>query len=152
MKCSYCGSDSLVIQEAIFALHEPFAQKKTVPVKVIRCEACGFEEDDPGNDVLIQKELALQKQSSMVNILNYLNEQGYSNASMERSLGLPARTLARWKNDSAIVPSAAALALMRIVRTYPWILQVADAKFDEEIACSLLSHATVESTRMRSLG
>lgn len=75
-------------------------------------------------------------------IQNYLNEQGYSNASMERSLGLPARTLERWKNDRTIVPSAAALALMRIVRTYPWILKVADAPFDEEEACAILRRRT----------
>ncbi|MFA5698302.1 MAG: hypothetical protein WC954_01035 [Sphaerochaeta sp.] len=74
----------------------------------------------------------------MVNILNDLNEMGYSNALMERILGLPARTLARWKNEQSINPSAAAIALMRIIRTYPWILVVADAKFDEEVALNTL--------------
>lgn len=151
MKCSYCGSDALVIKDEILELSEPFSRKGSITIKVVKCNTCGFEEDDVNNDLVIQEELALLKQSSMVNILNYLNENGCTNASMERALGLPARTLARWKNESTIFPSAAALALMRIVRTFPWMLQVADCQFDKEKTRSIfLSHATTELTRIKS--
>ena len=50
---------------------------------------------------------------------------------MERALELPSRTIARWKGGEV---SAATLALLRITRTFPWILEVADAHFDQSVA------------------
>lgn len=132
-KCSYCGSEDVDIREDQVGVSEPFADVNTATVKMVVCNTCGFVEDHEDNDRVLQDALAVCKQSSMVHILTYLNAQGYTNASMERSLGLPARTLARWKNED-IVPSAAALALMRFIRTFPWLLRVAEKEFDEEQA------------------
>ncbi|MDC7230684.1 MAG: hypothetical protein PQJ48_10270 [Sphaerochaetaceae bacterium] len=131
-KCSYCGNEDVDIREDQVEVSEPFADVNTVTVKMVVCKTCGFAEDHEDNDRVLQDALAVCKQSSMVHILTYLNAQGYTNASMERSLGLPARTLARWKNED-IVPSAAALALMRFIRTFPWLLRVAEKEFDQEI-------------------
>ena len=150
-KCSYCGSNELFIRNEVIELSEPFSKTSSIMIKKVVCATCGFEEEDESNDFVIQEESAVLKRSSMVSILTSLNEQGHSNASMERALGLPARTLARWKNESAITPSASGLALMRIIRTFPWMLQVADCKFDQEKARTIfLSHATTELTRITS--
>ena len=132
-KCSYCGSEDVDIREDQVEVSEPFADVNTVTVKMVVCNTCGFAEDHESNDCVLQDALAVCKQSSMVHTLTYLNAQGYTNASMERTLGLPARTLARWKNED-IVPSAAALALMRFIRTFPWLLRVAEEEFNEEKA------------------
>nr|WP_321261313.1 hypothetical protein [uncultured Sphaerochaeta sp.] len=132
-KCSYCGSEDVDIREDQVEVSEPFADVNTVTVKMVVCNTCGFAEDHESNDCVLQDALAVCKQSSMVHTLTYLNAQGYTNASMERTLGLPARTLARWKNED-IVPSAAALALMRFIRTFPWLLRVAEKEFDQEKA------------------
>ena len=129
-QCSYCGSIDVGIREDLIEISEPFADVSTVTVKMVVCNACGFEEDDESNDRALQEALAVCKQSSMVHILTNLNEQGYSNASMERSLGLPARTLARWKSERSFVPSSAALALMGFKRTFPWLLKIAEHEFD----------------------
>lgn len=48
-------------------------------------------------------------------------------AYIERALRLPQRTLARWKTGEC---SAPAIALLRLVRTYPWLLAVADDSFN----------------------
>ena len=74
----------------------------------------------------------------MMNVLTELNSLGLSNTSMERTLGLPARTLARWKNEPSLKPSAAALALMKIIRTFPWILAVADQRYDKKSAQAMV--------------
>jgi transcriptional regulator with XRE-family HTH domain len=135
--CTCCGSSNLIETYDDFIIHEPFAGHSTVRVHVLECLECGFAEDDEANDLIINNELAVLKRKSMVNVLNDMNKEGYTNASMERILGLPARTLARWKNDMSVSPSAAGIALMRIVRTFPWLLNVAEYKFDQEKARSI---------------
>ncbi|MDA3822348.1 MAG: hypothetical protein PF450_07045, partial [Bacteroidales bacterium] len=70
-------------------------------------------------------------------ILTSLNRDGYSNASMERALGLPSRTLARWKKENSISPSSSGIALMRIIRSFPWILDIAENNFDQKKAMSI---------------
>ncbi|MDD4302892.1 MAG: hypothetical protein PHS03_10470 [Sphaerochaeta sp.] len=148
-KCSYCGSEDVDIREDQVEVSEPFADVNTVTVKMVVCNTCGFAEDHESNDCVLQDALAVCKQSSMVHTLTYLNAQGYTNASMERSLGLPARTLARWKNED-IVPSAAALALMRFIRTFPWLLRVAEKEFDQEKAHEVVLSEGEKEIRKRN--
>jgi hypothetical protein len=61
-------------------------------------------------------------------IIDMLQEkEDYSMAFVERALELPQRTMMRWKKGQL---SDAAIALLRIIGTYPWIMDVADAKYD----------------------
>ncbi len=136
--CSYCGKDGVSIEEQEIELCLPYSEIGKVKIKERVCSHCGFAEDDVGNDSVILQELSFLKKDSMVKMIESLNSMGLTTASMERSLELPARTLARWKNEEAISPSAAGIALMRIIRTYPWILAVADRQFDPEVARAIL--------------
>ncbi len=136
--CSYCGEDAVLIEEQEIELSEPYSGTSKVKIKERVCRRCGFAEDDVGNDTVILQELSFLKKVSMVKMIESLNSMGLTTASMERSLELPARTLARWKNEETISPSAAGIALMRIIRTYPWILAVADRQFDPVIARTIL--------------
>jgi hypothetical protein len=52
---------------------------------------------------------------------------------MERVLGLPQRTLAKWKNRS-VVPSAAGVSLLKYIRVFPWLLEVAENDYDYAIS------------------
>ncbi len=138
-QCSYCGGHDVHVMEKEHTLSEPYGGEALIQVHVIVCNACGFTVDDSEyNDPLILEGLSALKRQSMVNVLTELNGLGFSNASMERTLGLPARTLARWKNETSLNPSAAALALMRIIRTFPWILAVADQRYDSKSAQSMV--------------
>ncbi len=150
-KCSYCGNEDVSIEERIIIMSEPFGGTDTVKIKEIVCKACSFTEDDDDNDVIVLKALASLKRSSMVNILTSLNSEGYTNASMERALELPSRTLARWKNEHSISASSAGIALMRIIRSFPWILEVAENHFDQEKAQHIfLTHAMNEIAKKKS--
>ncbi len=149
--CSYCGNETVSIEEHEIELSEPYGGSSTVKIKEKVCAQCGFEEDDDSNDLVIEKELSALKRISMVKVLDALNAMGHTTASMERALGLPARTLARWKNEQSMSPSASGIALMRIIRTYPWILAVADMQFDHEAARNiLLQNAAKELVKIRS--
>ncbi len=67
---------------------------------------------------------------------------GHANVDLERIMRLLARTLARWRNDPSIMPSSAALTLLKIVRTFPWLLEVMDCGYDREKAKAIhLEHA-----------
>jgi len=112
-----------------------------VAIEVLTCRKCGFEEYLPSNDETIARALSDLKKALMVLLLNDLNSSGLPNAYRERALGLPARTLARWKNEVSLMQSAAGHALMRLIRTFPWLLQVAEAEFDEKRARILLLKA-----------
>lgn len=149
--CSYCGKDTVSIKDREIEISEPYVESSTVKIQERVCSHCGFSEDDGNNDLVIQKELAALKRASMVKVLDELNAMGHTTASMERALGLPARTIARWKNERSMSPSAAALALMRMIRTFPWLLAVADMHFEGEAARNiLLQHAAKELVDIRS--
>ena len=149
--CSYCGQDGVSVEEKEIELSQPYSGTSKVKKKERVCSHCGFAEDDVGNDTVILQELSFLKKDSMVKMIESLNSMGLTTASMERSLELPARTLARWKNEETISPSAAGIALMRIIRTYPWILALADRQFDSEAARTfLLQQAASELLKISS--
>ena len=147
--CSYCGKKSVTTRDYEVELSEPYSDIKKVTLKENICSYCGFSEDNENNDIIVNKELAELKRISMIKILESLNALGYTNAAMERILGLPPRTLARWKNVLSINPSAAAIALLRIIRTYPWILEIAEKHFDPNIVrVRLIENAAYEMMKI----
>jgi uncharacterized protein (DUF2384 family) len=151
LRCSYCGKDNVSIQERGLELSEPYGGTSIVKIKELVCSFCGFAEEADGNDLVVQNGLSELKRTSMIKVLETLNKLGHSNASMERALGLPTRTLARWKNEKSMSPSASGIALMRIIRTFPWILDVAEFQFDSLAARSmLLAQAAKEIVKTQS--
>ncbi|MBU0455732.1 MAG: hypothetical protein ABIH77_03700 [Pseudomonadota bacterium] len=64
-----------------------------------------------------------------------LNKKNISMSFFERVFELPIRTLSRWKSGDF---SFVSLALLRIVKTYPWLTDVAEHKFEEEFARDVL--------------
>ncbi|MGD9108799.1 MAG: hypothetical protein PVI75_06490 [Gammaproteobacteria bacterium] len=65
-----------------------------------------------------------------------LSDSGIKMSFFERVFRLPIRTLSRWKSGDF---SFASLALLRIVKTYPWILEVAEHKFEENFAKNIVN-------------
>jgi len=94
--------------------------------------------DDEPEEGGIEIALRESKVQSAIAMLEYLSNSGVSNAYLERALRLPARTTARWKGG---VISAASLSLLRLVRTFPWLLDVADADFDPMVSAGTVLKA-----------
>lgn len=76
-------------------------------------------------------------------LLDALHTLGHSDASIERSLDLPQRTLSRIRRTEH--PSAATLALFRIIGTYPWVIDVAEEKFVSDEAQKIFIKAGVDA-------
>ncbi len=125
--CKLCGSKDtkLSTQSRIFEI--PFGKNLEISNKVIECSNCG-DSYSVSPEVEIAKNPAYQKEvvASINNMLSYILGLGFQMAYIERTLGLPPRTLIRWKNEGC---SASGLALLRLMRACPWLLKIADEKY-----------------------
>ena len=134
--CPVCGSDALSTSTKKHTLTVIYGNPANYDEVVDTCAVCEESGDFSGlNDAAINQIMKAAKKESVTNMLDYLSGHNIKMSYMERSLELPARTLARWKSEDC---SAAGLALLRIIRTYPWILEVADDCFSEPTASSRL--------------
>ena len=134
--CPVCGSDELkktTHKHTLTVIYGNPSEYDEVIEKCLTCEESGDFSDV--NDKTINQLIDVAKKQSVINMVEYLSNHNIKMSYMERSLELPARTVARWKAGDC---SSAGLALLRIIRTYPWILEVADDRFDESVACSRL--------------
>jgi hypothetical protein len=133
--CPVCGGSHVRIEQEDRLISEPYGGQKTIKLQVCTCLDCGADGDFFNqNDTSIIAAQNYLKANAVSQIVNHLNANGYSSAAMEKAFGLPARTIAKWKRESDSCPSASAVALLRIVRTFPWLISVADAKYDHAIA------------------
>jgi len=132
--CPVCGSNSIVCNEVKENIDEAFGGRKTISIKEYMCEDCESEGDffDENEDCL-KTAIAALKDVAVTNILDDFSHTPMSFSSMERALELPQRTLTKWKN-SASRPSSAGVALLKLLRTFPWLIEVAEHKYDYAVA------------------
>jgi DNA-binding transcriptional regulator YiaG len=130
-QCPACGSTNIDKIHRSITLSEPFTESKDVDLDLFKCLDCSTEGDFlEQNDSIIETAIASLQNQALENILNDLTiEYGVSLSSIERTLELPQKTLSKWKNGSSH-PTAAGYVLMKIVRSYPWILKVAENNFE----------------------
>lgn len=130
--CPACGSDAVETKINKHSLPVVYGNPAVYEEVTEECQTCGESGDFSGaNDELIEKALGIAKKQSVIDMLDNLAHKGIKMSYMERSLELPSRTIARWKGGEL---SAATLALLRIIRTFPWILEVAEARYDQSMA------------------
>lgn len=130
--CPACGSDSIETTKKKHMIPIVYGNPAVFDEVLEKCLVCEESGDFTGaNDELIDKAIEVAKKQSVINMLQALSHNGIKMSYMERALELPTRTIARWKGGEL---SAATLALLRIIRTFPWILEVADAHFDQSMA------------------
>ncbi len=152
VQCPSCGSESIAIEEREDTAQAVFGPKVAYKEIVYKCNECDFsftDEDAMPNGYI--GALEQSRKQSVGLILDSLSRTGYSMAAAERALELPARTLSRWKSGQDL--SAAALALLRIINIYPWVIEVADSKYDERYAKVILGKyamATMHDLAMQS--
>ena len=95
------------------------------------CESKGDFFDQ--NENIIEETIKNLKQKCVEDILKYFIDNKVSMSSIERALGIPQRTLAKWKNKRSKT-SSAGIALLRFIRLFPWLLEVAENKYDYQKA------------------
>lgn len=140
--CPACASNDMVrnekIKEEILTPGLEFTFNEIYYV----CNSCHEEGDFTGETD--KNYLQAQKAAQILfikNIIENMNKAGITMAMLERVFELPSRTLTRWKNGDF---SATTLALLRIIATYPWIIKVAENRFERNYANFILIKMGVE--------
>ncbi len=135
--CPVCDGTSIHRKEIEEKISVPFGPEKTVKQYIHVCNNCGFEMDDSEtNDTIVTQALDESRKEAVVKILDELSAEGHSLAGIERALGLPQRTMSRWKNSTDL--SSGGFSLLQIIRTYPWIIDVADMRYERSFAAQML--------------
>jgi hypothetical protein len=131
-QCPSCGVGELSVSERQESVSVPFGPMVSCATRVATCAVCGASLDlDSSNSERVAAATKEAIEASIPLMLSRLEKAGLKNAYVERSFGLPQRTIARWKRGEQ---SSAMLALLRLLCTYPWLTEVADSGFDPSTA------------------
>jgi len=142
--CPVCGSDKVEKITTTHTISEPFGGTKNISISEVKCNACGSTGDFFNeNDSIIESSIKELKQNSINNILNDFSENKISMSAIERALDIPQRTLAKWRSGSSS-PTATGVALMRFIRLFPWLLDVAENKYDYDYAQKICINSGIQ--------
>lgn len=142
--CPACGSENIYETKKTINIKEPFAVEINFEIIENVCETCDTKGDFFNqNDEIIEENIKELKQRSVENILKYFIENKRSLTSIERALEIPFRTFAKWKNKITKT-SAAGIALLRFIRLFPWLLDVAENKYDSKKAENIMLNNAIE--------
>jgi hypothetical protein len=135
-KCELCGSVNVKVirTRTSTPVPVPFGPDVDLEFESSSCLDCSSEivlDSDELEDEFEQR-LTAAEHESLINILKYLEDEvKVRNNDIERCLRLPQGSISSWLEDGA---SKEAIVLMRMVRSYPWLLTAADSNFDKESA------------------
>jgi len=141
INCSVCGSSNALKSCTERHLPIPYGSPVLVIECIRSCPDCGTEIDETRDD---DNKAALENgyKESIKSMIDYLCNEGYSLAQLERAHDLPQRTISRWRTSGDL--SSVGTALLRILRTYPWITEVAENHFDEDFSKGILVKAVAD--------
>jgi len=132
--CPGCGGARLDKKTEKKEIKDSFGGSAFIDAVEYSCRECGSRGDlFRENAALIEGAIAEIQKKAAANILNEFASRGFNQASMERVLELPQRTLSKWKSGS-VAPSAAGTVLLKFLRTFPWLLKVAECDFEKNRA------------------
>ena len=132
--CPLCGSESLEYITTKNTVQGDLGNELVIDEIHIKCMECGNEGDFFNeNEDKLNKALTKLNETCVNEVLEFFNDKNISYAGIERAVGLPQRTLTKWKNGIS-TPTAAGVALLKYLRTFPWLIEVAENKFDYNIA------------------
>lgn len=147
ISCPICGAEELTKKVRERKIPIEFGRDIKINETIYSCSECEMEGDFFNeNDRKIEAALVESKKETSVMILDDLSTQNISMAYFERAMSLPTRTLNRWKMGKV---SAPAFALMKTVKTFPWVLDVAAKRFDHAYAMDRMLEAAADEIGRR---
>jgi hypothetical protein len=130
--CPACGGSQATLAREQWTYTPPFATTTaSCEIEVATCTRCGERGDFRcANDAIVLATVARADAATVPAMLDALAAVGVTPAYFERALRLPAGTTARWRKDTYVgAHGSADLALLRLVRARPELLELADAGF-----------------------
>ncbi|MCK5760394.1 MAG: hypothetical protein KAH33_03815 [Candidatus Delongbacteria bacterium] len=143
IKCNYCGNSNFNKRKEKQTEFEPYGEIIEFKEDIWVCKKCGDELNYTLNYTDgYEKAQKKSEVSSIKNMLAYLTKGRIKLKDIEDSLGLPVRTLSRWK--SKLNYSKVGLTLLRVVRSYPWIILVAARRFESKAVDEVFKQAAMK--------
>lgn len=130
VNCPFCDSENVekIVIDERFPV--PFCQDSVIQHEIFRCNDCEEEGDfDHTLDKVLTKSIDKANIASAPQLMDELAQNGVTMTYLEKALRLPFRTTARWRRGRI---SHSSLALLRLIRFSPALLQVADDNFSQE--------------------
>ncbi len=128
--CPVCGSPNLTQHSFFETISESLGGHVQLEKKNYICAECGSEGDlFSENEEAAEFAIAKLREDLVVSILEDFTKNNVSLAAIERALELPQRTLTKWKTKSSN-PSAAGVSLLKFLKIFPWLLEVAENGFE----------------------
>lgn len=130
-KCPICGK-SLTESKMNYSITVGSSTEEDLVI-CVKCDNCGFCTSDFEENESIKASVLKKAQSACaVAAIESLKDK-YSLSEIELAMGLPLRTLSKYKNQTKN-PSASAVALLQLLQTFPWLVVVAEEKFNQDTA------------------
>lgn len=128
--CPFCDSNKVEKIEITEVVKVPFCEDVVISHPTFRCNNCE-EEGDFDNSLDKALTIIIDKANNMSapTLIEGLTHNGITMTYLEKALRLPFRTTSRWKHGKI---SHSALALLRLIRVSPRLLEVADDNFSPE--------------------
>lgn len=144
--CPSCNSKRIESRNEIRIIPMPFAKPIEHNEVIDHCLDCDMEGDflEVNENNLPAIIEAAKKESAKLMINDLVENHGLSMSYMERAFDLPMRTMTRWKSGDI---SAAALGLLRLMKTYPWLVEVADSQYDKVFATHRLAMESINAMK-----
>lgn len=129
MKCPSCGSDQVDLAYKPEKFEVPYGPSVEAALRVDECLTCDFKGDIDGvNDARITQAIADSTKASIPAMIAILEGNGYALVYCERALRIPFGSFKKWREDPGSMDPAA-VVMLRMIATYPWLLQAADDNF-----------------------
>lgn len=141
MKCPICNSKKLTSKNQKKESCIADGNKFSYTEKVYSCKSCDFLgaiDNKSRSSYEKNKKLAIKK--SIKNLVTDLNKKFPNLLYIERIFDLPRKALKKWKKSGD--ESNSTLLLLKMIETYPFLISVAESKFDKEIAVKALTEAS----------
>ncbi|MHC6203551.1 hypothetical protein ACYULU_10200 [Breznakiellaceae bacterium SP9] len=141
IECPICGSANLEKNISNEILKGDLGKETSYNKISYKCLDCDSEGDFlKENTDVINFALDTLKKDYVKSTLDYFIENKISFSSIERILSLPQRTLTKWNNDVS-QPTAAGIALLKFLRLFPWLLDVAEHSYDYDASQKIFLHS-----------
>lgn len=130
--CPSCGEEIEASSHLTRKVRIDYYQSFAMNYNNFECVVCGYTGSLDGSDEKQLKELREKSDhETLVKLIDEITFNYDKAANIERAFSLPPRTLNRWKHNKG---SASALALMKLIRTFSWLIKVAEHGYEPEYA------------------
>lgn len=141
--CPVCGAQGKGVETYIRTLSLPFMPKIDMELFVCTCGVCKESGDFiDRNDEIITAAIHRANCEFLKESVAFFKKRGYSEVSLDRILNLPVGTVTSWVGTLEFPPEA--VALVRVLRAFPWMLLAADGSYSPEVSGSLVVKAASE--------